>query len=82
MKRDEHWMACYVLLSRALALDQILIFRLCRREHLEGGPPRIVSTEKERLRAIEHRTLQCLDRELAARGLHQAQVDITAPLLR
>jgi hypothetical protein len=81
MKRDEHWMACLVLLSRALVLDDILVYRLCRKEHLEGGPPEMVRTELMRLRAIELDTLRTLDQALAQARLYAARVDITMPLL-
>jgi len=81
MTRDEHWMACYVLLSRARTLDQVLIYRLCRKAHLEGGPPQHIQAEKVRLRVIEKQTLEHLDRALADAKLHQTRVNVSIPLL-
>ena len=64
MQRDEHWMSVFVLLFRAQELRHMLIYRMCKREDLEGGPPEMIQIEKERLRQVERATARRLDEQL------------------
>jgi len=82
MSRDEHWLALFVLLSRAEELDNILIYRLARREHFEGGPPGYLLQEMQRLRAVEHGTLQRIDTTLASLQMQKLREAVTQPLLQ
>ena len=52
MTAELHWLACYVMLSRATELDGLLISRLCTREELGRGPPQFLLDELERLRFV------------------------------
>ncbi len=36
---DDHWLSCYVMISRARALDGLLLLRLATREELNRGVP-------------------------------------------
>ena len=49
----QHWLACYVMLSRATSLDGLLILRPAKREELETRPPQYLLDELERLAALE-----------------------------
>ena len=44
-----HWLACYVMLSRARSLEGLLILRLASRAELEAGPPEYMKDELRRL---------------------------------
>ena len=81
VSRDEHWLSLLVLLSRATSLDSIAIHRLCKREHLEGGPPTFLVDEIERLREKERTTIVNLHQRLHALGQHRLIEAITQPLL-
>lgn len=48
-KRDEYWLACYVMLSRATELSGVAIWRLWDRQMIEMGPPQYLITELQRL---------------------------------
>ena len=52
----KHWLAIYVMLSRAHSLDAILLLRNAPREAFTCGPPEFLSTELRRLHQIENDT--------------------------
>jgi len=60
MTRDEHWLAVYVMLSRCTELSGILIWRMCARGDFDGGPPKNLQTELDRLSGCEYETLRNL----------------------
>ena len=82
MSRDEHWFALFVLLSRATTLDNMLIYRLSKREHFEGGPPPHLLQEMARLRKLEEATIKTLDGKLKSLGLHNLRADVTQILIQ
>ena len=61
MTAELHWLACYVMLSRATELDGLLISRLCTRAELGRGPPQFLLDELERLRGVEEASLRNLE---------------------
>ena len=54
---DEHWLACYVMLSRAKTLEGLLILRPALRHQLSRKPPQNLLDEMDRLQLLEHKTL-------------------------
>ena len=80
--KDDHWLALFVLLSRAETLDNILIYRLGKRTHFDGGPPKFILKELDRLRTTEVATLQRLDKSLLALDCEFLRSTVTQPLLR
>jgi hypothetical protein len=67
---DDHWLSCYVMISRARTLEGLLLLRLATREELNRGAPAYLLAEIDRLLALENestkaleayiRTLQCV----------------------
>ena len=49
-----HWLANYVMLSRASDLDGLLILRLATREQLTRGAPEYLKAEMQRLTVLEN----------------------------
>ena len=44
MSPDLHWLACYVMISRARTMEGLLLLRLPQREELnQGAPPHLMS---------------------------------------
>ena len=82
LSRDEHWLSLLVLLSRAETLENIAIYRLCKREHLEGGPPKFLLKEINRLRHIEQQTVSRLDERLRMLKLVKLRFQTTRRLLQ
>ena len=59
--QDEYWISCVALLSRARALEDILLLRMPCRRTLAGGPPRHLRDVYASFAAAEMRTLEELD---------------------
>ena len=53
----KHWLACYVMLSRAKTLEGFLVLRPATRQELSAKPPQYLLDELARLEALEHNTL-------------------------
>ena len=51
MKAEVHWLANYVMLSRATSIDGLLILRLASRAQLTAGAPQYLKDEIDRLLA-------------------------------
>ena len=62
MDADTHWLACYVMLSRATTAKDLLVLRAPDKEFLKRGPPADLAA---RLRTFTARTTSC--RRAAAR---------------
>ena len=55
---SRHWLACYVMLSRAKSLDGFLVLRPATREELSAKPPQYLLDELLRLEQAEAASLQ------------------------
>jgi len=64
MSKEIHWLANYVMLSRATSLDAVLITRLCTREELTIGAPEFLKKEVDRLLVMERNSRAALRRRL------------------
>ena len=53
----QHWLACYVMLSRARSLEGFLVLRAATREELSARPPQYLLDELERLEKLEAESL-------------------------
>eukprot|EP00973_Karenia_brevis_P027774 3828243-Karenia_brevis.AAC.1 len=53
MSAEVHWLACYVMLSRARSLEGLLILRLASRSELSAGAPSYLVDAVERLLQLE-----------------------------
>ena len=53
MDLTKHWLACYVMLSRARSLDGLLILRPATRKELDSRPPQYLIDEIDRLLKVE-----------------------------
>ena len=53
MDQLTHWLACYVMLSRATSIDGLLVLRPALREELSSPPPEYLIQEIERLQQVE-----------------------------
>ena len=53
MDDTTHWLANYVMLSRATSMDGLLILRRCQRRQLTTGAPQFLVDELERLCKLE-----------------------------
>ena len=58
----KHWLACYVMLSRARSLDGLLILRPATRKELSSRPPKYMLDELDRLEKLEDMSTQELIR--------------------
>ena len=56
----KHWLACYVMLSRAKSLDGFLVLRPALRKELSARPPKYMLDELRRLEELEGATTQDL----------------------
>lgn len=81
MLQDDYWLSVYVLLSRLRSFDDLVVLRLPQRNSLEGGPPSYLTTELNRLRALELETIRRLDTALNENGFLDLQATISTPLL-
>ena len=52
----KHWLACYVMLSRAKTLKGLLLLRMPTMQELNAGPPKQVFHEIHRLLDMERQT--------------------------
>ena len=52
-----HWLACYVMLSRARSIEGLLLLRPATRVELSAKPPQYLLDELDRLLALEATTL-------------------------
>ena len=50
---EQHWLACYVMLSRSKSLDGFLVLRPATRSELSARPPQYLLDEIERLEKLE-----------------------------
>jgi len=50
---SKHWLACYVMISRARSIDGLLVLRPATREELSARPPQYLLDELERLASLE-----------------------------
>ena len=62
MKSEVHWLANYVMLSRATSIDGLLILRLASREQLTIGAPQYLKDEIDRLFQLEKSVQKLRDR--------------------
>ena len=53
----KHWLACYVMLSRAKHIDGFLVLRPATRKELEARPPQYFLDELRRLEELEELSL-------------------------
>ena len=58
MESSKHWLACYVMLSRARSLEGFLVLRPATRAELSARPPKYLMDELERLERLEGSSLQ------------------------
>ena len=58
----KHWLACYVMLSRARSLDGLLILRPATLKELSSRPPKYMLDELDRLEKLEDMSTQELIR--------------------
>ena len=64
MTKEVHWLANYVMLSRATCLESLLILRLCGRDELTTGAPAFLRDEVTRLENLEQTSWKALKRDL------------------
>ena len=60
MDWSTHWLACYVMLSRATSLEGLLVLRQAGRQELGHRPPAYLVDEIDRLLALEKTTTEGL----------------------
>ncbi len=60
MSLDLHWLACYVMISRARTLDGLLLLRLATQEELNHGAPSDLRAEVDRLLHLENESTTSL----------------------
>ena len=60
MSLETHWLACYVMLSRATSLEGFLAMRLAAREELGHRPPMYLVDEITRLLQLEKESTKAL----------------------
>ena len=65
MKPEVHWLANYVMLSRATSIEGLLILRLATREQLTVGAPQYLKDEIDRLLTLEKKSVQQLRARLS-----------------
>ena len=57
LPKAHHWLACYVMISRARSLDGFLIVRPATRQELSERPPQYLLDELARLEEVERKSL-------------------------
>ena len=55
-----HWLACYVMLSRARSIDGLLVLRPATFDELSSSPPPYLSAEMDRLAQLENASTDAL----------------------
>ena len=58
---DDHWLSCYVMISRARALEGLLLLRLATWEELNRGAPAYLLAEIDRLLSLEKESTKALE---------------------
>ena len=66
MALDTHWLACYVMISRARSIDGLLVLRPALLEELSRPPPKYLVDEIDRLVALEQESDKALSAYIAA----------------
>ena len=66
MQTGVHWLACYVMLSRATSLDGLLILRLATRAQLSAGAPAYLREAVDKLLVLERQSAASLQTQLRA----------------
>ena len=80
MTPEVHWLAVYVMLSRARTLDGILLLRNAEKEQLECGPPEYLVQETERLLKLERQCAAEVEKQLRQiKHLPREIIDMFAP---
>ena len=80
MTPEVHWLAVYVMLSRARTLDGILLLRNAEKEQLECGPPEYLVQETERLLKLERQCAAEVQKQLRQiKHLPREIIDMFAP---
>ena len=72
MSLSVHWLANYVMLSRATSLDGLLVLRLCTRQELMNGAPSYLLAEVDRLLDLERSSWEILRSRLEYLRQHMA----------
>ena len=54
----KHWLACYVMISRATSLGGFLVLRPATRKELSSKPPQYLIDELDRLLRLEDKSYQ------------------------
>eukprot|EP00973_Karenia_brevis_P055855 7767610-Karenia_brevis.AAC.1 len=75
MSAEVHWLACYVMLSRARSLEGLLILRLASRSELSAGAPSYLVDAVERLLQLERESM-CKVRDHLAKFSNVLPLDI------
>ncbi len=57
LRLDKHWLACYVMLSRARSIEGFLVLRPATRAELSARPPQYLLDELARLERLEDASL-------------------------
>ena len=65
MKAEVHWLANYVMLSRATSIEGILILRIATRQQLTVGAPQYLKDEVDRLLLLETQSVRHLRARIA-----------------
>jgi hypothetical protein len=60
MDKSTHWLACYVMMSRATSLEGFLVLRPALKEELNTRPPQYLIDEIDRLLALERKSTTAL----------------------
>jgi ubiquitin C-terminal hydrolase len=66
MSLDLHWLACYVMISRARTLEGLLLLRLATQEELNHGAPSDLRAEVDRLLLLENESTTSLSEYIHA----------------
>ena len=80
MNPQLHWLACLVMLSRAVPLDGLLITRLATLEDLNYGPPDALAKEIARLHEVEVASFVRLSEEVREVSKTRAVPDVVRAL--
>jgi len=80
----QHWLACYVMISRARGVNGFLVLRPAKRSELSAGPPSYLLEELKRLTLLETASHQELVDYISSLSISvpekiQGVLDIDAP---
>ena len=73
MDAGVHWLAIYVMLSRATTLEGVLLLRMCERADLERAPPKFLLDELDRLAKLEQSSWTAVRQALTHYKPHMAR---------